>query len=99
MNYPRQCLFGQIIHKEKLGHALSLNAVVTSVAFTNLTCLFTYPQGPPLHHCPILTGFLISHNPNIRQEMEMWLILCHFPYSHTDILVANGYMANGQRTP
>jgi lipopolysaccharide/colanic/teichoic acid biosynthesis glycosyltransferase len=25
---PRQWLFGQIIRKEKLGHALSLNAVV-----------------------------------------------------------------------
>jgi hypothetical protein len=29
---PRQCLFGQIIHEEKLGHALSLNAVVTQIA-------------------------------------------------------------------
>jgi hypothetical protein len=32
-------MFGEIIHKEKLGHALSLNAVVTQIAGID-------PRGP-----------------------------------------------------
>jgi hypothetical protein len=35
-------MFGQIIHKEKLGHALSLNAVVTQIA-ANYNYKSTWP--------------------------------------------------------
>jgi hypothetical protein len=48
--------------------------------------------------------FLISHNPNIRKEINGNALkhvanFVSFSFSHTDMLVANGYVAHGQRAP
>jgi hypothetical protein len=54
-----------------------------------------------------LSRFLISHNPKIRQEINGnglkhvadFVSFSIFSFCHRDMIVANGYMTNGQRGP